>query len=311
MGKLRTWTYQFLSLCLAGPRFAWLQSHEWAWFGGLLLGGFTVGSMNEFGLAVTFFALSALSAIAQMWTWTEANVTKGSMFIVIRAVGILFILTVFMCLFGITNVYRNNRSWSQLPAAWNAMLIASTIRTEKLGWVPDPPGFPYPPPAEGVYVPYSPPVRLPIHPINYSKSPIAITSTNQVIFQLFFKKNVATPVKVFHVLGTVAVPTQATKADQIRKEDKIWNQFIAAFDGKKDKTANVITTMGDGLFSQKIESSVLTPEEKQRIVGRTDRLYFLYVVQDSQTRKHLIEFCGYFDPPNGVASCNAHTYPED
>lgn len=104
------------SFLLLGPRWAWLQAHEWLWFGVLLLGGFTVASMNEFAVAILFFLLSGVGALAQLSEW-EAEGFSATGRRSCKVIGLTLILIGFTALCGIVNVYRDGRPWSQLPKA--------------------------------------------------------------------------------------------------------------------------------------------------------------------------------------------------
>lgn len=101
---------------LLGPKWAWLQSHEWAWFSGLLLGGFTVAGVGEFGLAALFYVIAAISCISQLWTWNPSNVNRLT-----RPIGRIFgalcivLMLVFLLAVDGDAVYRGGESWSHFP----------------------------------------------------------------------------------------------------------------------------------------------------------------------------------------------------
>jgi hypothetical protein len=108
------WFKRVLSFLLQGPRWAWLQANEWAWFGGLALGGFTVASVNEFGLAAILFFLAAVSCAAHLWSFEAIEVRFLSLWKVLGTVGILVGL---VYLLGVDNEFRADRPWSQFPSA--------------------------------------------------------------------------------------------------------------------------------------------------------------------------------------------------
>ena len=101
-----------------GPKWAWLQANEWAWFGALFAVAVGVTSINEFGLAIILLILSAFGCASQVWKWSPQGWSKRQDNIS-KSFFTLIILVVLLSGFGIINVYRNGRPWSQLPQAFN------------------------------------------------------------------------------------------------------------------------------------------------------------------------------------------------
>lgn len=108
--------YEIWTVSLFGPRWAWLQAHKWAWFGGLFLGGFTVAGENEFGLAAILFVLGGISCASSLIKWNSGDLSKAKRRLV-KSICFVFILFVFTYAIAVDNVFRAGRAWSQFPKA--------------------------------------------------------------------------------------------------------------------------------------------------------------------------------------------------
>lgn len=134
-GKIKTLFRRSWAFCIAvvlfvlhGPQRVWVQAHQWAWLSGLFALGIGVASVNEFGLAVILFCLSALSLSSRLWTWSEPGLDRFWVN-TIRGVGTFFIVLGFISAAAVMDVYRANRAWSQIPEA--ATNLRASIHGEK------------------------------------------------------------------------------------------------------------------------------------------------------------------------------------
>jgi hypothetical protein len=152
--------FRFLIL---GPRKAWLQANEWAWFLGLFALAATVTGVNEFGLAVIFLGLSLFGCTSQIFKW-EPQGWVAPWTIVAKFALTMISISAFICAVAVVNEYRANRPWSELPAAYvrcaNLLVYfhAPTIDTGPRYFVEKPPT-----------IAAIPPKSVPSHHVSFEK----------------------------------------------------------------------------------------------------------------------------------------------
>jgi hypothetical protein len=90
-------------------------------------------------------------------------------------------------------------------------------------------------------------------------------------------------------------------------EDYLWRGFLAGI--KKDQTVFEISTMSDGIVSQKLAMGPFSEDQINQVLAGTLSVYFLKLVTDSATEKHLAEFCVYVKPDKHFGICQKHNMP--
>jgi hypothetical protein len=130
----------------------WHGSVRWGWFAVLLVGAYTFTASGEFGAGFVLFLLTFFSLGSKFGHRTRA--LEGP-WVLLAFVVYPALLTAAVLSFFYTNDLRNGAPWSQIPRAWDQMLIAAEFRVQAL---PLPPAkTPEPPDGWDIYPPPSTP----------------------------------------------------------------------------------------------------------------------------------------------------------
>jgi hypothetical protein len=104
----------------------------------------------------------------------------------------------------------------------------------------------------------------------------------------------------------VLTPRQGPETSAL--EERIWKDFIAAFDAANSPIEEIPTAQ-DGLFNTAITSPAFNEQTAQGIRNHSLVLYFTFVVRDNRTKKNLVEVCGYPQEDGSFTACARHNFP--
>lgn len=283
-----------------GFKSVWNGSVQWGWFAVFVLGAVGMISIGEHAAGLFLIGLAAFSVTSKVWH-------RDRIHWFLKSVGTFAVLFIcFLCLFIVQSI-KGTSSWSHLPEAWDAMLIATTIRLEELKLtLPNAPGLPsdiQPPPVppnQGTY----PAVRpFTIKNITVSRAD-QVGGRSSAVVAIRNNTNTAMTVKLW--TGGQDRPYFNDPEKDRAVQETTWANlmdYVKTTDAEKQ-----LVPVVDPSVNITIQSNPVDAEDLVNLNSHSQVPYMTFLIKDKDN-KTILEFCGFIEVDGSFGFCRQHNGP--
>jgi hypothetical protein len=180
------------------------------------------------------------------------------------------------------------------------------LHPERMAFPAPSPETPQPFPAQGVYEPFIASPKTALLKVDIVPTATFLPDGRIVVVPIIHNVSGRTLKTSDYGGFSFVTSSPQNPLERAQLEDSLWETNI---NGKKTKIVVELSTIGDGTFNQKFPMGPFTGDQINQILDGTASLYFLKLVTDTTTGKHLAEFCVYVKPDKALGLCHKHNMP--